>query len=342
LKINKAELQEALEKVKPGLANKERIEQSTSFAFMGDRVVTYNDEISISHPVKGLDVKGAIKAQALYEFLNKVKKDEIDIEWEENQVIIKAGRSKAGIVFEQEIKLPIEEVGEIGKWKKLPMKFLDALKFCHPCCSRDMSRPVLTCVSVGKESVEASDSFQIVSYELDKKMPGGEFLIPATSVRELVKYEITEVAEGESWIHFRTEEGTIFSSRVLSNKFPDTSKHLEIDGIEFRFPKNVDQILERARVFSEKEISAGDIPIATINIKNGRVKISSENEHGWFEEEARVKYEGRPVIFSVGIDFLINLFSRLQTCIIGRDKIGFSGENWKHVIAMLAEDEKEN
>ena len=48
MKINKKELQEALERVKPGLASRELIEQSTSFAFMRDRVVTYNDEISIS------------------------------------------------------------------------------------------------------------------------------------------------------------------------------------------------------------------------------------------------------------------------------------------------------
>ena len=48
--MKKAELIKALEAVRPGLANKEMIEQSTSFAFMKDRVVTYNDEISISYP----------------------------------------------------------------------------------------------------------------------------------------------------------------------------------------------------------------------------------------------------------------------------------------------------
>ena len=93
MKINKAELQNALEKVKPGLAGKELIEQSTSFSFVNNRVVTYNDEISISHPVKGLEIKGAVKAQALYSFLGKVKKEEIDVEYEDNQIIIKTGRS---------------------------------------------------------------------------------------------------------------------------------------------------------------------------------------------------------------------------------------------------------
>ena len=341
MKVNKVELQEALEKVKPGLANKELIEQTTSFSFMGDRVVTYNDEISISHPVKGLDVTGAVKAQALYQFLNKIKKDEIDIDWEENQVVIKSGRSKAGLVLESEIKIPIdEEIGEVGKWEELPNNFLDALKFCYPCCSRDMSRPVLTCVNIEEGAVEATDSYQIVEYVLNSKMPVKGFLLPASAVRELVRYKISEVARGESWVHFRTEDGTIFSSRMIDNDFPDTSKHLELDGLEFSFPKNVDEILGRANVFSKKESNSGDIPTVTIEINNkGIVKITSENEYGWFEEVSRSKYKGDVVRFTIGIEFMMGLFDKLQNCVIGENKIGFKGENWRHVIAMSTEKE---
>jgi DNA polymerase III sliding clamp (beta) subunit (PCNA family) len=342
MKINKAELQEALEKVRPGLASKELIEQTTSFAFTGGRVVTYNDEISISHPVKGLDVVGTVKAQALYRFLEKIKKEEIDIEWEENQVIIKAGKSKAGLIFEQEVKLPIkEEIGKIEKWKNLPGNFVEALKLCYPCCSRDMSRPILTCVNIDGEGVQASDSYQIIHYTLTEKIPVGKCLIPATSVKELVKYPVKKVAVGESWIHFRTEDGTVFSSRILNNEFPDTSKHLAIKGVEFSFPKNINQILERAHVFSKKDASPGDIPTVTIEIKEGQIKISAKNEYGWFVEEARTKYSGKAVKFSIGIEFLIGFFDKLQNCIIGDDKIGFSGENWQHMIAMLVEEGKE-
>lgn len=342
MKINKEQLQAALEKVRPGLASRETVEQSTSFAFVGNRVVTYNDEISVSHPVENLDVVGAVKAQALYEFLNKIKKEEIDIEWEENQVIIKAGRSKAGLVLEQEVKLPIEEeIGEISKWKKLPENFIEALKFCHPCCSRDLARPILTCVHVDKDKVEASDSYQIVVYKLDGKFPIKNCLIPAPAARELVRYNIKETAESESWIHFKTEDGTIFSSRVLDSEFPDTSHHLEIEGVEFEFPKNADQILQRANVFSKKEINAGDVPPVTIEVKNQRVKISAKNESGWFEEESRVKYDGEPFKFAAGVEFLEALFGKVQNCIIGPDKIGFSGENWQHIVAMLAREEED-
>ena len=74
-----------------------------------------------------------IKAKTLYEFNAKVKDEEIEIEQQENQVVIKARRSKAGLLFEQEIPFPLEEVGEIRKWKKLPEDFLVSLVLMLPC-----------------------------------------------------------------------------------------------------------------------------------------------------------------------------------------------------------------
>ncbi len=65
--ISKKKLQEALEIVKPGLSNNEIIEQTTSFAFIDGRVITYNDELSISCPVEELNVQGAVKAEELYQ-----------------------------------------------------------------------------------------------------------------------------------------------------------------------------------------------------------------------------------------------------------------------------------
>jgi DNA polymerase III sliding clamp (beta) subunit (PCNA family) len=339
MKINKAELQEALERVKPGLANRELIEQSTSFAFMGDRVVTYNDEISISHPVKNLNVTGAVKAQAMYAFLSKIKRDEIDVEWEENQVKITAGKSKAGLVLEQEVKLPVEEIGEIKEWKKLPAEILEALKFCHPCCSRDMSRPILTCVYVSEKSVQASDSFQIVQYKLQKKVPIKPFLLPASSVKELIKYDVKEIAEGQGWLHFKTDDGTIFSSRVFDGEFPEIEKFLRFDGVEIAFPKTAVSALERAQIFSKSEINMDNLDIVEIQVLNEQIKFAAQDESGWFEETIKAKYKGEAIKFITGVEFLIDLLGRAPSCVYKDNKIKFAGENWQHVIATTSDGE---
>lgn len=336
MKINKSELQAALEKVKPGLASKEIIEQATSFAFMGDRVVTYNDEISISHPVKGLNIRGAVKAQNLYAYLNKIRRDEIDIEIDEKQVKISAGRAKAGLVFEAEVRLPIEEVGKIGKWKKLPDSIVPALKCCYPCASKDMSMPVLTCVFISQNSVQASDSYQIIKYTLTEKVPTKKgILIPASAVHELVKYDIKEFSEGEGWVHFRTDDGTIFSCRTPNGIFPEIDKFLEFEGVEIPFPRTALNALERAEIFAKNNVTGTHVAPVTVCVSPGQIKFSAQDEAGWFEESIKTKYQGDAVTFITGVDFLLSLLKQSPTCVYANDRIKFTGEKWVHVIAVL-------
>lgn len=336
MKIQKNELQEALKKVKPGLAGKEIIEQSTSFAFMGDRVVTYNDEISISHPVKNLNATGAVRAEELYKFLDKIKKDEIDIEWKENQVKITAGKSRAGLILQQEIKLPIEEIGEIDEWKVLPESFLTAVRFCRLSCSNDMSRPELTCVYIHDNIVDSSDGYRISRYTLKEKMPVDDFLLPATTAQELLAYDIKEIAQGEGWVHFRTEE-TIFSCRVFQeDEFPDIEKFLILEGEEVPLPKKLTEALERAHIFTNKEFLSE--ALVQVKLKEGEMIISAKEDVGWFEEKLRMVYKGNSAVFKIHPDFLIDISGEVRKCVMQADKIGFRGDNWIHVIALTVEE----
>ena len=330
MKLNKTELQKALEIVKPGLANKEMIEQSTSFAFIAGRVVTYNDELSISHPVPGLEIEGVIQAEELYQLLSKIKKDEIEIVIQDNEIILQVGRSKAGLSLKQEIKLPLEEIGEQKKWKPLPDDFLHFMGFAMTSCGKDMSRPVLTCVHVTKEGfIESSDGFRISQCELGEKMPFGPLLIPVSSVRELVKLKPTKIAEGEGWVHFQTEEGSIMSCRIFEDKFPDVSPFLAMEGIEINFPKTTEDVLDRARVFSKRDHFLDEEIQLTLADK--RIKIKSKSESGWFEEEINFSYEDDPITFSISPHLLKDILKETSSCILGEDKLKFEGAGWIYV-----------
>lgn len=342
MQINRLELLDALEKVKPGLASKEIIEQSTSFAFMGDRVVTYNDEISVSHPVKGLNVTGAVEAKMLYGYLNKVKQETIDISWEENQVVIKAGRAKAGLILESEVILPVEEIGKISEWAAVPKDFLQAVKFCYPCCSKDESRAVLTCVHITPERLESSDSFQIAVHALSSKFPTKPFLLPAGAARELARYDnVTHVSLGDHWVHFRTEEGTVFSSRLFMAEFPNVDRFLNLSGRVFTFPDTVKDILCRAEIFARAREITFD-PMVSITLSRGKFTVSVQSDHGWFREiEKAPSYKGDTVKFNVVIDFLQGILDKTTTCTIGENTLGFQGDNWKHVVAMTMVTEQD-
>lgn len=340
MEVNRLELLGALEKVKPGLAGKELIEQSTSFAFINGRVVSYNDEISISHPV---DIKetGAVKAQSLYSFLNKVNKEEITVLWEENELRIKAGRARAGLVFEKEIKLPLEEIEEITTWQDLPKGFVEALEFCLPTCSKDMSRIILTCIYIDKRNVISSDSFQISKYKLAKKFPTKPILLPASAAVDLIKYDIKQIAVGDSWLHFRTEDGTIFSSRTFQEEYPEVDHFFDVEGVEITFPKTALQILERAQVFAKSEFKEKNREVVRVQLFDGKMEFAADNETGWFKESCKTDYSGEKISFHLRVDFLITLLKQASSCLYGDNKIKFTGEGWEHVVAVVTSKENE-
>ena len=165
--MKRTDLLNALEQVKPGLAGKEVIQQTTSFAFMAGKVVTYNDEISISCPIEGLEIEGAVQADELYKFLNRVKADDIEMTEADSEIQIKAGRARVGLTLVEKVVLPLESISAEGKWKKLPDDFIKALEFVLFTCSQDMSRPILTCINIREDGIiESSDAHRITQYHI--------------------------------------------------------------------------------------------------------------------------------------------------------------------------------
>ena len=340
--ISKKKLQTALEIVKPGLANKDIIEQSTSFAFLNGCVITYNDEISISHPVEGLNLTGAVKADKLYQLLAKLKSDEITLVigkneiGEENEIILTCGKSKAGLTLQAEIKLPLdEELSHDEKWKKIPDTFIKLLSFAKESSSRDMSQPKLTCVNITKEGrIEASDNFRIVRCELGCKMPTKTFLLPSSSASTVIKINPVEVAEGRGWVHFRNDLKTVISCRILEEKYADISPHLimEKDSLPIIFPVAISEILDRASIFAKRDHVLDES--VTITLMDKVLKIRGDSETGWFEEEVPFRYKGDPLTFYITPYLLKGILSETLNGILSEDKLKFEGENWVYVTAL--------
>ena len=332
--MKKAELIKALEAVRPGLANKEMIEQSTSFAFMKDRVVTYNDEISISYPISGIDLTGAIKAEELYAFLSKAKTEDIEVKITDAEIRLKAGRAKAGFTLQAEITLTLDEIGGTTNWKPVPDGLLDAIKFVSFGCSTDMSRPVLTCVNVtGSGCIEGGSNTRLTRYYADV-LPQGmpPFLLPVTSAKQLVKYAATKMAWGKGWIHFKTKEGCVFSCRVIEEAYPDISAILAVEGTEFQFPKTIDDILDRAAIFAVKnDPNDGDI---IVSLEKNKIILSSKNVSGWVEESANIRYKEENVSFLINPIFLKEIVPKTRQCILGEKSMRFEGDGWEHVVAL--------
>lgn len=339
--MNRIELLNALEIVRPGLSNKEIMEQSTSFAFIDGQVVTFNDEISIRHPVKGLTINGAVPATALYQLLRKVNKDEIEITEESNQILISAGRSKAGLAMEAKISLPIEETIQPGKFHALPEDFISAVQFALPCCDGNSkgSKPMLSCVHVNDSGfVEGSNGNRIAHYKLKGKMPVKTFLVPATSMRALLRLPITKIAEGKGFIHFKTDEGTMMSCRLFEDDFPDTSPFLTIKNAQkLTLPKSIIDIMDRAGALSG--VCASDLNIK-LSLNKNRVKVTNKSDFGWFEEESNAQYTGEPMTLIVTPYNMKVALEETKDCEYNENIMRFKTDNWTYVVTLSVEPEE--
>jgi len=339
--VTKSTLLGALEKVQPGLSNREVVEQSAHVAFNDGMVVTYNDEISVTHSCPELKgITGAVVAEKLYAFLKKIRKEEIELEVSGNELLLRSGRSRAGFTLSEEINMPLDELDMSGKWGPIPEWLMNALSFCKFSCSNDRNIPLFQNVHVGvdesgKGFAESCDNYRFTRVQ-GGDMPFKPFLIPLSALRELEKYEMNEMEVTDTWIHFRSEGGTIFSCRVHEEEYPDISELINTRGDSLKLPKTLDGVLERAAVFAEGGIDVLEDRVE-LKLKKNRMVVRSEGPGGWFEEEVNLRHKKEPVSCAVKPQTLRDIVGKIQTCEFTDRLIRFEGENWVHLVVLLQE-----
>lgn len=334
MKIKKSELLEALEIVKPGLANNDNIEQTTSFAFLKGKVITYNDEISLSHQVEGLELNGAIHAGEFHALLNKLKEEEIEMKEKGKEILIKCGRAKAGFTLQSEVTLPLEEIGNVGEWKSLPKPFLRLIRMALGCVSTDSTKPKLNCVHVTKDGgVEASDNHRLIRGELGEKMPLSNFLLPARAVKEVINMKAVKISKGNGWVHFKNKAGTVLSCRVYDETFVNIRKVLEAEneGITLLLPAGLKEVLNRAASLN----TGGALEEAVeITLGKNRLIIKKKSETAWFEEKIDIDFKEEPFSFRVTPYLLMDILNDVDECHIDENKIEFKGKDWTFISAL--------
>lgn len=327
MKINREKLLEALERVKPATGT-DIIDQSNTFVFEEGKVVTYNDEISISHPIEVEFFEGSIPAEELYNLLKRFKGDEVEVSTKDGELLLKSGRAKAGLRMDDEITLPLEEISESNKWHKLPGDFEQFMRFAMGACSRDMMRPILSCVHVNKDGrIEASDSYRLVQCKLDK-MPVNTFLIPANSVKEVLKIQPNKISESKGWIHFINKEGTTISCRTYDDDYVNIQDHMTFRGEKVTLPEEMREAVERAKTFADEFVE--------ITMNKSGVTVGGKSDVGWFEQTVKSDFKGEEEIkFHIRYFVMLDILKQTTECIIGKSKLKFKGDGWQYVAVIV-------
>lgn len=332
--VKREDLINALTKVKPGLAQKELIEQSSHFIFEEGRVWTYNDQIAISQEFKS-HLIGAVKADEFYKLLNKLEDDELKVSIQAGEFSIQGKTVTAKIKIDPEIKLqPIQAPGINSKnWQILPKDFNDAISLCLFSASRNMIRPELTCLYVTGKTVFSTDTFRATKREMKSKVKE-DFLLPATAAKELIKYNVYKVfTDTEGWLHFTNKEHTMFSCRTFADvKYPEKIwDFFDIKGEKINLPDSFEQVIDRVSTLVTADFDLDRF--VDLTIEDGILTCKGKGPHGSVMEKIDIDYSGKNIEVKVHPGFLVEILKQLDSMIVG-ERLLFQGENFEHAICL--------
>ena len=343
--IDRKEFLDLLTKVSIGIAQKEMIEQSASFIFTSKKghnsVHAFNNEIfaTINTNVK---LNAAVEAQPLLDVLKKIKSKTVDIWTEDDELRIEAKGSDNGIKMDKKIALAIDDINIPEKFTKVQENFSDLCRLACLTAGHTMDEPLLLNVNLSSKEIQSCDNDRITICKLDKSMKLTA-LIPATNLKKIVTNKIIGIYKENAWIHFKAEGGLILSTGILEEDFIDVNKFIpDEDGEKLTLPNEIGSILDRANIFSKDTISNERVVhIHLTSQKKGLLVISSRNESGWSNNDARTKYKGPDLNFMINADFLKDILQITNTIHIVDDVILFQDEATLHMVKLEGEEEEE-
>jgi DNA polymerase III sliding clamp (beta) subunit (PCNA family) len=332
LEIERAKLLKAVARVLPAVAKKELFEGASKIAFVDGCLVAYDDAVSIFEQLPGVEeLSGAVDGRKLHELLSRTASDSVTISTDDGKLVVRCGRARATFDLSP-VSLPLGEIDRSGAYQKLPDGFVTALKLVAGCCAHEMSRPVLTCVRLGGDRIEASDGYRLARV----RFPGADLppvLLPAAAVDVVADHavETVGVGEGGEWLRFTSggSQTEIFA-RLSAGAFPDLDAIYAVEGLSVELP-DLREAIDRARVFAKREHSVDEQ--VDLTLKTNQIEVRATCDGGQFAETVRWKGDASAA-FSIHPDFLSEALEHGTSCVLGKDKIKFSGANFEHVIAL--------
>lgn len=296
MNISRKVLLDSLKKAMPGIESGNAVLQGAdAFVFHGGKIFTYNDSIAVSIPldIDGLvdeGVEGAVHADEFFKILSKFSADELNfVVTENNSWLIKCGKAKVEMTLMNfDFQERLEGVTPDEKlWMPVPTDFIEGIGTCKMLTNKT---PMSGIYFTGK-GIISTDGFQINRYTFKDEAKTPVFWISDNSANELLKFSsIKEVQLQGTWIHFKSEDGSVFSVKTLdAQKFPiekieklmDTSEPKEGD-LNATFPAELFEAVDRADAFA-MEIS--DHSAIRLVLSSDKIEVSAERTSGKYAEK---------------------------------------------------------
>lgn len=339
MQVNKAELLKICNLVKPGIAKKDVIEQATHYIFSGEDIATFNDKICIIHPFKS-EIVFSTKANEFYKIVENIEELNFDLSLDGDNVKIKSKGTSAkrstvvgdtAMVTQLIANLKDCMIGK-GFWKKLPKDFTDGIYLTSFSASRDLTSGITTCCAIRGDAIYTTDNIRVSTYIMDSSMDN--ILLPAKDAAELVKYKVTEYGVSENWAHFRTEDGVIFSCKIMKGDYPfaDLDGLFSEDEPILSFPSELKEKVAAISSLAEGE-SETDKSISVV-VEKGRITVKAEQERGYVTKTIESDYTGDKFEFLINPIFFGQVLRHAVSFSLNSSKGQFQSDNFYHILSL--------
>ena len=223
MNLNKHDFLSAMKKAMPGVEkNKSILQGADTFIFHDGFIHTYNDTISVSvhFPITNKaneNVSAAIKAKDFYDLISRYEGDSITIIPKNDMWIVKSENARAELtLLENNLIERIQGINGKFKWSDIPERFFEGMQLCN-----FSSKSQLSGLFCSDNVMISADELKINYYKLDETFINS-FWINNDAVSELLKLQNPKkYYVSDSWVHFMTEDKTIFScKRLVQENYP--------------------------------------------------------------------------------------------------------------------------
>jgi len=342
--INRKGMIEAMKNVLPAVDKKEFSTGEDSFVFDEDWIRGYNGFLSVSYPFS-TGIKAVVRADELFRILNKMRGDSIFLSSEEGSIQIKSGTTSLKMNVIEDAADIRRSLGSLKinkiKWEDIPKDFMDGVRLCSYSMGVNPTMPFLMGLRVEGDEILSSDDLRVSLFKTEGSVKKG-FSLPRDSVVSLLKLGIEPIGifSGRSWVHFKTENGAIYSSRVLKERFPDdrVRELLPEDpkelGKEYTFPDGLEECIDRAGIFCQEDEDS-DIAYISLYVEGKGLVVHGSTPIG--EVYDVVPYDEIPMIekkvLKVAPEFLKRVLRITRKFRMTETSIFFQTNNFQHLVS---------
>lgn len=332
--MQRKELLKALLAVKPGIASKNSIESMMYFYFAGEAVISYNDIVSIQYPLK-TDFTAFVNANDFFKVLSRIKSDSVSFKMAKDALEMRSSNmlNQFATIFDEDVVSRISTVQETMKgvkMKSLPNNFVEAVNLCIHIASKSESDQMLTCLYIKDKDMVATDNIRIAHFKMQS--PVDEMMIKASEMKAILDIKPTKYAATKSWVHFKNDDGCIFSIRRIKGNYPDMLKFMDFSGVSVELPKKILDGIDVASVFAENIDDA-----IKVSIRKGKYRLYKESASGKFDFRDNIKYNGKDIDFSINPNLLMDMMNHSTNIIVGEQSIRLEADHFRLVTSLFIE-----